>query len=197
MAKKIRKVVFDIETANVFSDVGGANDATKLDISIVGAYDSTTDSYATYSVEELPQLWPIIERADMLIGYNSDHFDIPLLNKYYPGDLTTIKSLDLLVEVKNALGRRLRLDTIAEATLGTNKSGHGLQAVQWWKEGKEDLVRKYCEDDVRITKEVYDYARKHKELIYKDFGEKRVIKLNTKDWEKIAEPTALTHTLPF
>lgn len=194
---KIRKVVFDIETANIFSDVGSSNDSSKLDISIVGAYNSATDTYATYSVQELPKLWAIIERADMLIGFNSDHFDIPLLNKYYPGDLTAIKSLDLLVEVKRSLGRRIRLDTIAEATLGVNKSGHGLEAVQWWKEGKEDLVRKYCEDDVRITKEVYDYARKHKELKYKDFGELKTIKLDTRDWEKIVEPAALTHTLPF
>ena len=197
MAKQVRKVVFDIETANIFDDVGGSNDATKLDISIVGAYDSSTDTYETYSVEELPKLWPIIEAADMLIGYNSDHFDIPLLNKYYPGDLTKIKSLDLLVEVKRSLGRRLRLDTIAEATLGVNKSGHGLQAVEWWKDGKENLVRKYCIDDVKITKDVYDYALKNKELKYKDFGEERTIKLDVKDWEKIPEPAALTHTLPF
>ncbi len=194
---KIRKVVFDIETANIFSDVGTSNDSTKLDISIVGAYDSTTDSYATYTVRELPKLWAIIERADLLIGFNSDHFDIPLLNKYYPGDLTAIKSLDLLAEIKKSLGRRLRLDTIAEATLGVNKSGHGLEAVQWWKEGKEDLVRKYCEDDVRITKEVYDYARKHKELKYKDFGDIKTIKLNTKEWETVDTPVAMTHTLPF
>jgi DEAD/DEAH box helicase domain-containing protein len=197
MSSKIRKVVFDIETANVFSDVGGSNDSTKLDISIVGAYDSATNTYATYSVAELPKLWKIIEKADMLIGFNSDHFDIPLLNKYYPGDLAHIKSLDLLVEVRNVLGRRLRLDTIAEATLGINKSGHGLEAVQWWKEGKEDLVRKYCEDDVRITKEVYDYARKHKELKYKDFGDIKTIKLNPKEWEVVDAPVAMTHTLPF
>jgi len=197
MPSKVRKVVFDIETANIFSEVGSSNDATKLDISIVGAYDSATDSYATYSVEELPALWAIIERADMLIGFNSDHFDIPLLNKYYPGDLTTIKSLDILVEVRASLGRRLRLDTIAEATLGINKSGHGLEAVKWWKEGKEDLVRKYCQDDVKITKEVYDYARKHKELKYKDFGEEKIIKLDTRDWEKIEEPAAMTYTLGF
>ncbi len=194
--KSIRKIVFDIETSNIFDDVG-SNDSTKLDISIVSAYDSKTDTYESYSVPELTKLWPLIERADMLIGYNSDHFDIPLLNKYYPGDLTKIKSLDLLVEIRKSLGRRLRLDTIAEATLGINKSGHGLQAVQWWKEGKEDLVRKYCTDDVKITKEVYDYALKNKELKYKDFGEIRTIKLDVSDWEKIKEPVAMTHTMPF
>lgn len=191
-----RKVVFDIETANIFDDVG-STDPAKLDISIVGAYDSATDEYATYSVEELPKLWTLIERADMLIGFNSDHFDIPLLNKYYPGDLTQIKSLDILVEVKRALGRRLRLDTIAEATLGTKKSGHGLEATRWWKEGKHDLVRKYCLNDVKLTKEIYDYAFANKELKYLDFGEVKSIKLDVKDWEKIAEPAALTHTLPF
>jgi DEAD/DEAH box helicase domain-containing protein len=194
--REVRKVVFDIETANIFDDMG-SSDPAKLDISIVGAYESVSDSYESYSVEELPKLWKILEQADMLIGYNSDHFDIPLLNKYYPGDLTTIKSLDLLVEIKGALGRRLRLDTIAQATLGEQKTSNGLEATRWWREGKEDLVREYCLHDVKITKELYDYARAHDELKYTDFGEKKTIKLDTNDWEKIDETPALTHTLPF
>jgi len=195
--KAPRIVVFDIETSNTFDDVGGSNDASKLDISIVAAHDSATDTYESYSVPELPKLWHILEKADILVGYNSDHFDIPLLNKYYPGDLTLIKSLDLLVEVKNTLGRRLRLDTLAEATLGTKKSGHGLQAIQWWKEGKEDLVRKYCIDDVRITKELCDYAYKHKEVKYKDFGDIKNIKLDTREWYTVPQKAPMTHTLPF
>lgn len=192
----LRKVVFDIETSNIFDDIG-SNDPSKLDISIVGIYDSATKEYSSYAIDEFDKLWPILERADLLIGFNSDHFDIPLLNKYYPGDLTNIKSLDLLVEVKRSFGRRLRLDSIAEATLGVNKSGHGLEAVQWWKEGKKDLVRKYCLDDVKITKDVYDYAKKHKKVMYKDFGEVKTIKLDTSDWDTEGEPVALTHTLPF
>jgi uncharacterized protein YprB with RNaseH-like and TPR domain len=194
--KPIRKVVFDIETSNIFDDIG-SNDPAKLDISIVGTYESATDTYATYSVAEFPKLWAVMERADMLIGFNSDHFDIPLLNKYYPGDLTKIKSLDLLVEVKRSLGRRLRLDTIAQATLGIQKTGNGLEATKWWKEGKENLVREYCIHDVKITKEIYDYALEYKELKYIDFGEIKLIKLDTKDWEKVREKPALTHTLPF
>ena len=55
------------------------------------------------------------------MGYNSNHFDIPLLNKYYPGDLTRIKSIDLLEEIRKSLGRRLRLDSVAEATIGAKK----------------------------------------------------------------------------
>lgn len=193
---RIRKVVFDIETANSFDEVG-STDAAKLDISIVGAYDSATDTYDSYSVPELPRLWAILEKADILIGYNSDHFDIPLLNKYYPGDLTTIKSIDLLVEVREVLGRRLKLDTIAEATLGSQKSGHGLDAIRWWKDGEEEKVRKYCLDDVRLTKELYDYIRTHKKILYKDFGELKEVKLKPQDWEKNIVQAALTHTMPF
>ena len=192
----VRKVVFDIETSNIFDDVG-SNDPTKLDVSIVGTYEYATDTYRSFSQEEFKEMWPIFERTDLLIGFNSNHFDIPLLNKYYAGDLTKIKSLDLLAEIKQALGRRLRLDTIADATLGIHKSGHGLEATKWWREGKHDEVRRYCLDDVKITKEVYDYARKHKELKYKDFGDEKIIKLDTKAWEQIDEPALMTYTLPF
>jgi len=191
----MRKIVFDIETSNIFADVG-KNDPTLLDISIVCAWDSLTDEYTSYLQEELTQLWPILEKADMLIGYNSDHFDIPLLNKYYPGDLLQIKSLDLLKEIKESLGRRIKLDTIAEATLGVNKSGNGLEALTWWKNGEVEKVRTYCLDDVKITKEVYEYALKNNELKYKDLGEIKSIKLDTSHWEQ-AEEKAMTHTLPF
>src|SRR3989344_987012 len=99
----MRKIVFDIETKNFFHDVGSA-DPAKLDIAIVAIYDSETDSYTSYLAEELNKLWPILERADILIGFNTEHFDTPLLNKYYPGDLSKIKSLDILKEIKNSYG---------------------------------------------------------------------------------------------
>lgn len=191
----MRKVVFDIETKNIFADVGKADPAL-LDLSIVCIHDSETDSYSSFLEEELPTLWPILEKTDMLIGYNSDHFDIPLLNKYYPGDLKHIKSLDLLREIKNSLGRRIKLDTVAEATLGVGKSGHGLQAIEWWKNGEIEKIRKYCLDDVRITKEIYDYALKNGCVKYKDFGKIKEIKLDTSTWEE-QEASSMTHTLPF
>ncbi len=191
----MRKIVFDIETRNVFQDVG-VRDPAALDISIVCIYDSETDSYSSYLQEELKTLWPIIEKADMLIGFNSNHFDIPLLNKYYPGDLSKIKSLDLLNEIKNSLGRRIGLNAIAEATLGKKKIGHGLEAIQWWKNGEIDKLRKYCVEDVKITKELYDHALKSGSVNYLDGTTKKEIKLDTSLWEK-AGGESMTFTLPF
>lgn len=194
----MRKITFDIETKNLFSDVG-SNDPTALDISVVCIHDSLTDEYTSYLEKDFPKLWPILEQADMLITFNGDHFDIPLLNKYYSGDLTKIKSLDLLVEVRNSLGRRIKLDTLAEATLGKNKAGHGLEAITWWQNGEIDKIIKYCIEDVRITKELYDYAMKNKKLLYKDLGSQgqiKEIKLNPTNWEQKID-SAMTFTLPF
>lgn len=194
----MRKITFDIETRNIFQDVG-SNESTALDISVVCIHDSSTDSYSSFLQEDLPKLWPILEQADMLITFNGDHFDIPLLNKYYSGDLTKIKSLDLLSEVKKVLGRRIKLDTIAEATLGINKSGNGLEAVNWWKTGEIDKIIKYCIEDVKITKDLYDYALLNKKLKYKDLGAQgtvRDIKLDTSNWEK-ADNSVMNFTMPF
>jgi DEAD/DEAH box helicase domain-containing protein len=189
----MRKIIFDIETQTEIQ----TNDPRDLDISVLCYYDSETDNYHSLRHTELDKFWPIIEKADMLVGYNSDSFDIPLLGKYYHGDLTKIKSLDILKEIRNSLGRRIKMNTIAEATLGIGKSGHGLDAVAWWKSGEIDKIIKYCIDDVRITKEIYDYALKNGHLKYKDFGGIKEIKLNTENWEKIPEKPAMTFTLPF
>lgn len=191
----MRKVFFDIETKNEFSFIG-KNDPTLQNISVVCIYDTETESYSCYTEEEFSSLWPILEKADMLIGFNSDHFDIPILNKYYAGDLTLLKSLDILAEIKKSYGRRMKLDQIAEATLGIRKSGNGLEAIKWWKEGKYEKVKDYCKDDVKITKEIYDYARKEGKLLFKEAGKIQTITLDTSTWENESD-TKLTHTLPF
>lgn len=188
----MRYVVFDIETTGL---AGPTRDLLELEIALVGVYDSETQAYTTYVREELPKLWPVLERTDLLIGYNSNTFDIPLLNRYYPGDLTHIPSLDLLAEVYKTLGRRLRLDSIARATLGRGKKGDGLKAIDWWREGKVDKVREYCIEDVRLTHELYEYAVKNGLLKYKDLGKARDLKIDTTLWGKDVSVPTMTHTL--
>ncbi len=160
------QIVFDIETQNTFADVD--NDFKKLRVSVVSLYYYATDTYESFTEDELPKLWPIFEHADLLIGYNSEHFDLPVLNNYYLGDLLQFPNLDLLKKIKESLGIRLKLDDVAQATLdNVKKSAEGLQAIRWWKEGKIDEIKKYCEQDVLVTKEVYDFGRKNKQLFYK------------------------------
>lgn len=192
----MRKIIFDIETSNIFQEVGSNNPAD-LSISVVGVYDSESELYTTYLVEELPRLWPILEGSDILVTFNGDHFDIPLLNKYYPGDLLNIKSVDLLKEMQKSAGRRMKLDQIAEGTLGIRKSGDGLQAIKWWREGDIEKVKSYCLDDVRITKDIYEYALKNGKLFFKEGPNLNEVKLDTSLWETLPNPSTLNFTLPF
>lgn len=192
----MRAITFDIETANALPSFQ-RGDMSQLELALVGVHDSETGELTSYVKEELHLLWPLLERADMLIGYNSDSFDIPLLNRYYPGDLTKMRSLDLMVEVQKVLGRRLRLQSLASATLGRGKGGDGLKAVEWWQQGEIEKVRKYCLEDVKLTRELYDYAIKHGSLKYLDLKEKRTVSLDTSSWESESDTPSLTHTLPF
>jgi DEAD/DEAH box helicase domain-containing protein len=191
----VRYLIFDLETKNIFTETG-SNDPTSLDISVGSFYDSETDTYATVEEHELNQVWPLIEQTDALVGYNSNHFDIPLLNKYYPGDLNQIKSIDLLEYIKESLGRRLRLDAVAQATVGAKKSADGLQAVRWYREGKIKEIKKYCEQDVKVTKKVFDYALENGHILYKDGYRKRELPLDTSSWTE-KEENSMTHSLPF
>ncbi|HQU07629.1 MAG: hypothetical protein B7X04_01650 [Parcubacteria group bacterium 21-54-25] len=192
----MRAITLDIETTSA-SAMRGRLDPAQQELTVVAIHDSKTGEYSSYFKEELPRLWPLIEQADLLIGFNSDTFDIPILNRYYPGDLSAIHSLDLLVEVQKALGRRIRLQLLAEATLDRGKSGSGLKAIDWWAQGKYDEVRKYCIEDVRITRELYDYALTHHKLKYKDLSDIRDIKLDTRTWNIPQTKPALTYTLPI
>jgi len=191
----MRAITFDIESISEGA-VRGRVDVNEQELIVVAIHDSETGEYSSYFREDLPKLWPIIERADMLIGFNSDSFDIPLLNRYYPGDLLHFRSLDLLTEVQKVLGRRIRLQSLAEATLKKGKSGDGMKAGEWWREGKKDTVAQYCIEDVRLTREIYDYALTHGKLKYKDLRDIRDIKLDTSLWgQKTTTVPSMTHAL--
>lgn len=193
----MNEIVFDIETQNTFADVN--NDFSKLKISCISIYEYSTDKYTSFEEHELPKLWPILEKADRLIGYNSQHFDLPVMNNYYLGDFLKFPNLDIMNEVKANLGFRLKLDDIAKATLDNiQKSAEGLQAIRWWKEGKIDEIKKYCEQDVRITKEIYDFGRKNKQLFYTSLtGEVIPFRVNFEPEIKTAAQKNINLTLPF
>lgn len=195
----MKKVYLDIETRNIFQDVG-KSDATLLDISVVCIYNPFTETYESFLQEDLPKLWPTLEKADMIVTFNGDHFDLPLLNKYYSGDILKMRSLDLLKEVRKSLGHRVGLGAIAEGTLGIGKSGNGLEAVEWWKKGEIEKIIKYCIDDVKVTKLVHDYAVQNKLLKYKDYrNEGKIVEfaVDTNGWDAVEEGSKMTFSLPF
>ncbi len=163
-----RQITLDVETKNIFQEVG--NDVKKLGISYVGVHDSENDEYFGFFEQDLNKMWPILEHADLIIGYNIKSFDYEVLAPYYRGDIKKFPTLDLLEVVKDILGFRLKLDNLAKGTLNRGKIGDGLDAVRYFREGKLDELAKYCLEDVRITREIFDYALFNNKLKYPDLG---------------------------
>ncbi len=159
-------VVFDIETKNAFDDVGGRNNLQALQISVLGAFIYDINEYRIYEEKELKEFEKILQKKPLLVGFNSRRFDVPILQPYIRFDLKALSQLDIMEELTNVLGHRVSLDSVAQATLGRSKSGSGMDAIRFWKNGEIEKLKKYCLDDVRITKEIYEYGAKHGELFY-------------------------------
>ncbi len=185
-------IIFDVETQRIFQEVN--NEVGKLGVSVVGVYDYADRSYKTFFEKDLARLFQLFEKASMLIGFNSNKFDLGVLKPYYVGDLTKFPSLDLLEEVYKSLGRRIALDDLVKGTLGKRTEGHGFLAVNYYREGKLDQLAKYCLSDVRLTKELYEYGLKFEKVYYLGVSEKVAIKVN---WKNIKVTNEIHLTLPL
>ncbi|MBU2613587.1 ribonuclease H-like domain-containing protein [Patescibacteria group bacterium] len=167
------EIVLDIETQNTFQDVGG-HSPELLQISLIGCYFYETDSYETFLEEDLAKLWPRLERSDRIIGYNLFGFDYPCMQSYYTGDLMKLPTIDIMAEIVKRIGHRVKLDDVAHATLGIGKSGTGLMAVEYWRKGEIQKLADYCLQDVKVTREVYEYAMEQGKVSFFDrMGQKQ------------------------
>jgi DEAD/DEAH box helicase domain-containing protein len=159
-------IVFDLETQRSFDEVGGRDCFDKLGISVLGAYLYKTDEYRIFEENELNQFEDLLGSKPLLVGFNSRKFDCAVLQPYIRFDLGKLPQLDILEEVVKAVGHRVKLDSIAHATLGEGKSGSGLDALKYWHEGDMENLKKYCLDDVKITRRVYEYGANNGELFF-------------------------------
>jgi len=173
----LKKIVLDLETQKSFQEVGGRGKNHLLKVSVCVIYDYSTDKYTAYEEHELNKLAPILQTADQIIGYNIKDFDFEVLRPYLNFNIDEVPYLDLLAEIEKVLHHRIKLELVAQGTLGSGKSGSGLEALLYYKNGRMDLLKKYCTDDVKITKQVYDYALKNQKLLYKDFFKTKEIPL--------------------
>lgn len=164
----MRKIVVDFETQRSFQEVGGKSNLEALGISVAGAYDYETDTYYAFEESELGELEDLLEQSDLVIGFNSIEFDLPVLKPYLKKvSIMDLEQLDIMKELQEILGYRVGLEKVTEGTLGIKKSGHGLEAIEDYKAGRIQAIKDYCIDDVKITKEVYDYGLKHGNLKFR------------------------------
>ncbi len=159
--------VFDVETKRSAKEVGGWHRAERMGVSVAVLYDSK-NGFIHYRENEMEKLIATLFQMDLIIGFNNKRFDNKVLSAYTKRPLHALPTLDILEAIANQLGYRLSLDRLAEHTLGVKKSGSGLLALQWYKEGKFDLLSKYCQKDVDITHDLFLFGLKQHHLLFQN-----------------------------
>ena len=169
-------VYFDLETQRSFGDVGGYAHKDKMGVSVAVTFSTARGTYEIYAENELEKLGEELIRADLVVGWNHLQFDYPVLQPYLFHTLSQqTLNLDMMLELEKLLGFRLKLDSVAAASLGTGKSGDGLDALRWWQEHKKSgdfaplrKIAEYCAFDVKVTMCVHQYALEHGLIKYDD-----------------------------
>jgi DEAD/DEAH box helicase domain-containing protein len=160
---------FDLETQRTFDEVGGRHNIHKLMLAAAVTYSTADETFHHYTEETVTQLIEDLKAADKVVGFNVVRFDYVVLRAYTPERLEgIIPTVDMLDDIYRRLGFRVSLDNLASTTLGTTKSADGLQAVRWFREGRIQEVLDYCQQDVEVTRQLYEYGQQHRHVKFRD-----------------------------
>jgi len=175
------KIVLDVETSNSFADVGGERNIKNLNVSFLGIYSYNQNKYLSFHEKDIASAGALLQKAGLIIGFAINRFDIPVLEKYFPFNLQGIPKLDLLEEIELATGKRISLNTLAKTNLGLEKTHEsGLEAIKLYNEGKFQELEDYCLHDVRLTKDLYEFAKRKGHLVFPDKVSGQMIKAELK-----------------
>lgn len=163
-------VVFDLETRRSFDEVGGRSQFHRLGVSVGVAYRYDSDEFLVFEEETIDRLIELLLDADLVVGYNIRGFDYEVLRAYTDEDLSALPTFDLMFDLEQRLGFRPKLESVASATLGEGKSADGLQALEWWRRGEIAKITEYCRDDVRVTRDLYDFGKRNRWVLVERFG---------------------------
>ena len=165
------QLILDVETKKTFEELGGYF-PDRLGISFVGVNVrhgfGEEGEYQSYFEQDLPKLFPLLEQADVVVGFNIDGFDMPTFTSYYSGDISKIPTLDLMLRIKDSVGHRIGLDAVAKETLGIGKTGDGLDAIKYYNTKQFDKLEKYCLQDVKVTKDLLDWGYNKGEVKFRN-----------------------------
>ncbi|MBN1794310.1 MAG: ribonuclease H-like domain-containing protein [Candidatus Omnitrophica bacterium] len=186
----MNEIVLDLETQNTFRDIG-TRDPGQLKVSVVGIYDYAETSFQTFDETQLHELESRLLLCDRIIGFNIRRFDLPALSPYFTTSVDSLPVLDIMEEIQKVVGHRVSLNSVAEATLGKLKSGDGLDAIQYFRSGDIEKLKSYCIDDVRLTRDVYEFGRQNGMIYFtaKDTADKISVSVNWRRLDTLLEKT--------
>ncbi len=209
-------LVFDLETQKSAEEVGGWSNIKDMKFSVAVVWDSKKNDFFTYYHDrQRCQLQELVDHlccGSRVIGFNHLYFDYEVLLGYYKGSeqeallakLESQKNLDLLIAIHKKIGKRVRLDNVASATLEIGKSADGLDALAWYKKYQEtadetylEKIATYCQQDVKVTRDLYLHGLEKGYIYYENYKEKRRSATPIPvSWQEALTPYKIRQTQP-
>ena len=169
-------IVFDLE---IKEEIDGKNvtwgTPEKMGISVGVAYDYLVGDYHVYLDDNLHELHKRINSADMVVGFYTEGFDLPLLRatkvfgdnggEIIPVPLRTDNSYDILYWSRRSIGWKdgqrfpsgMKLNDHLASMFGMQKTEDGAQAPVFYKQGKMGKLISYCLADVARERKVFEH----------------------------------------
>ncbi|HUU40713.1 MAG TPA: Zn-binding domain-containing protein, partial [Desulfatiglandales bacterium] len=191
-----RILYFDLETQKSALEVGGWQNAHLMMVSVAVLYDSLEDRFYEFFEDQIDKLIDHLAIADLVVGFNLNKFDYVVLKPYTCKNLKKLPTFDILDDIFNRLGYRLSLNHLALETLDKEKSGDGLQALEWFKAGEIEKLTEYCKHDVILTKDLFHHGLEKGYLVYRNKKENERMRLLV-DWNLSALISAHSQVKDF
>jgi DEAD/DEAH box helicase domain-containing protein len=164
-------LVLDVETQYLSDEVpGGWNAVDKFRVAVVVTWDEKNGSRVWYE-NDVPQLLAELQAFSPIVTFNGDNFDFKVLSAYGSVNFLREKSTDMLAILSKKLGFRVKLESVAQATLRRGKTGSGTESVEWWRSGdpaQRQKVIDYCKQDVELTRDLYLFGKDRGHVFIED-----------------------------
>lgn len=155
----------------------GWDDYANMGISVIGVniIDIGLDMVFTHNINTDLQNFQIgLDETDVLVGFNNQSFDDKLLKANGFIIPEHVVNYDLLAEIWEGAGLSREfvypthagfgLDAICKANGLGEKSGDGANAAVLWQKGKHQEVIDYCENDIKLTRKLFDLIQETGEI---------------------------------
>ena len=167
-----RIIFFDLETRLWAKDLrpddeeAGWEDlrSGKGGASAIALYDTRDMWLYLYDDHTIENAARHLEAADIVVGYNSERFDLPCIEGLTHRRLRIRRHIDIYRLLVQEYARRgitgqkgdFTLDTISKKNLGRGKIDHGDNAKELARKGHWGRLMNYCADDVHLTHDLYN-----------------------------------------
>jgi len=194
----VRIIFFDLETRKHAEDlrpddVDAGWDALRRGeggVSALALWDSQDHWLHFYDDRTIQAAARHLELADVLVGYSSAAFDVPVVEGLVGRRLALRHHFDIYAELAQTLARQgfvgtkgdCTLDRIAKRNLGHGKVNHGGNAKELARQGRWAELFQYCGSDVQLTHDLFLHICEHGGLL----GPRGFISLEVPEWLRAA-----------